>query len=223
MVPFLRKQGRASTRGPDSLSRRVPRPAPGAVGGGLPGGQGGQAPLPERSGLPGLVETCRPPEMGPPGVAPHLRLAEEALAGADGAAGRRERVVQPGGGPVPGADRGRLLQERGFEAELAGRGFFRALGASRGRGDGGVDGGVRQGALGHVVHLGGLRQAFLLHLLQLLLGQAVAEQGWDDLLAVRLEALAARGLVIGGRWHAPPVGQRDALARGAPRRPVARL
>ena len=105
MVPLLREQGSASTRRPASFSGLVPGPGPGAVGGGRPGGQRGQAPLPERPGLPGLVKARRPAEVGPPGVAPHLRLAEEGLAGADRAAGRRERVVQPGGRPVSGAQR----------------------------------------------------------------------------------------------------------------------
>ena len=199
------------------------------MGGGRPRGQCGQAPLPERPGLPGLMEARRPAEVGSPGVAPHLRLAEEGLAGADGAAGRREWMVQPGGGPVSSTHGGGVLQERGFDPKLASRSFLGALGPSGGRcccccgGGGGIDGRVRQGALGHVVHLGGLRQAFLLHLLQLLLGQAVAEQGWDDLLGVGLEALAPRGLVIGGCWHAPPVGQRDAWVPGAPRRPITRI
>ena len=79
------------------------------MGGGWPRGQRGQAPLPVRPGLPGLVEARRPAEVGPPGVAPHLRLAEEGLAGADGAAGRREWMVQPGGGPVSSAHRGGVL------------------------------------------------------------------------------------------------------------------
>lgn len=47
-----------------------------------------------------------------------------------------------------------------------------------------------------MVHFGGLGQPFLLHLLQLLLGKAVAKQGRDDLLSVGLEALTARGLIL---------------------------
>lgn len=74
-----------------------------------------------------------------------------------------------------------------------------------------------------MVHLGGFRQALLLHLLQLLLGQAVAEQRGDDLLGVGLHALAARGVVLGGGGHAAPVGQGDAHVPRAPRGPVARV
>lgn len=238
MVGFLWKRGSASTLRPDSVFRLIPGPGPGGVGGGLPGGQGGQAALPEGPGLLGFVETRCSPEVGSPGVAPvrrrppaarvpRLGLADNGLAGADG--GLHKREVQPGGRPVPGARRGRLLQERGLDPELGGRGVLRDLrvpGGGGSGGGGGVDGGVRQGTLGHVVHLGGLRQAFLLHLLQLLLGQAVAEQGRDDLLGGGLEALAAGGVLVRGRRRAPPVGQRDAQvpgAPGAPRRPVPRV
>lgn len=134
MVRFLRGRGSSSTLRPRSLLRLVPGPRPGTVGRGLPGGQGGHAPLPERPGLSGFVEARGPPEVGAPGAAPlgqrpsaarvpQGRLADHGLAGADRAAGGTDREVQPGGGP----GRRLLLHKRGFEPELVGRGLLGAL------------------------------------------------------------------------------------------------
>lgn len=68
---------------------------------------------------------------------------------------------------------------------------------------------VREGILRDVVHLGGLSKAFLLHLFQLLLCQAVAENRRDYFLGVWLEVLTSRGIVFLGKLEASPVGQRN--------------
>lgn len=66
-----------------------------------------------------------------------------------------------------------------------------------------------------MVHLGGLSQALLLHLFQLLLCEAVAEYRRDYFLGVWLKVLASRGIVFLGKLKAPPVGQRN-VNRGIP-------
>lgn len=134
---FLRKWGSASALRPKPVFGLVPGPRPRTVGGDLAWRQGGHAPLPERPGLLGFVKTSGPPEVGGPGVAPlrqhpsaahvpHGGLPDHRLAGADGATGGTQRVVQPGGGRGQGTAR-RLLQKRGFDPELVCRGFVWAF------------------------------------------------------------------------------------------------
>lgn len=59
-----------STRRPGPILYQVPGPHPGTVGRDLAGSQRRQAPLPERAGLLGFMETSGPPEEGTSGVAP---------------------------------------------------------------------------------------------------------------------------------------------------------
>lgn len=149
---------------------------------------------------------------------PHLGLADQGLAGADSTSGLRDSDIQPGRRLLPSTHR-RLVQKGGFDPKLVCCSFFWAF-QVQGRDWGSVDGGICQGTLRHMVHFGRFRQPFFLHLLQLLLGEAVAKQRGDYLLGVGLEAFTARGLILGGQRHTPPVGQRDARVPGAPPGPV---
>lgn len=66
-----------------------------------------------------------------------------------------------------------------------------------------------------MVHLSGLRQAFLLHLFQLLLCQAVAENWRDYFLGIWLKVFTSRGIIFLGKLEASPVGQGN-VNRGIP-------
>lgn len=199
----------------------LPRSGPGVVKRGLPGGEGGHASLPEGPGLLGFVEAGRPPELRVPGAAPLRRLPSavlvfemssphQGLRGAQRGIGLGEREIQP---RVAALCRefglsSRMVQKRGLDPKFVGRGLLLVLG-TQGKHCAGTNNRVRQGVLRDVVHLGGLGQALLLHLFQLLLREAVAEDWGDYFLGIRLEALAPGDIIFLGKLEASPVGQRN--------------
>lgn len=199
----------------------VPCPGPGGIKRSLPGGEGGHASLPERPGLLCFMETGCSSKLRVSVAAPLAQLPSvirvfemsssyQGLGGAHCSTGLGEWKIQP---RVTAFSyefglTGCLVQKWRFDPKFVGRSLllgFRTQGKHRG----GTNNRVREGILRDVVHLGGLGQALLLHLFELLLCEAVAEYWRDYFLGVRLKALTSKGIVFLGKLKASPVGQRN--------------
>lgn len=109
---------------------------------------------------------------------------------------------------------GWLVQKWRFDPKFVCRCLLLVF-TTQGKHRGGTNNCVREGILRDVVHLGGLSQTFLLHLFQLLLCQAVAENWRDYFLGIWLKVLTSRGIIFLGKLQASPVGQRN-VDRGIP-------
>lgn len=206
----------------------LPRSGPGVVKRGLPGGEGGHASLSERPGLLRFVEAGCSSELRVPVTAPLRHLPSvilvfemssphQGLRGAHRRIGLGERKIQP---RVTALSRefgltSWMVQKWRFDPKFVRHGLLLVF-CTQGKHCGGTNNRVREGVLRDMVHLGGLSQALLLHLFQLLLCEAVAEDRRDYFLGIWLKALASRDIVFLGKLEASPVGQRN-VNGGIPR------
>ena len=209
------------------LQTLVPRSGPGVVERSLSRGEGGHASLSERPGLFRFMETGCSSKLwvsvtAPLGQVPSVILVLEMSSSYQGLGrahcriGLGEWKIQPRVRAFPQEFglTGWLVQKWRFDPKFVCCCLLLVF-CTQGKHCGGTNNRVCEGILRDVVHLGGLSQAFFLHLFQLLLCQAVAENWGDYFLGIWLKVLTSRGIIFLGKLEASPVGQRN-VNRGIP-------